>query len=228
MKSVTVATSQRQCGPALVVKRALDIIVSAVLLIVLSPVLAVVACAIKVGSPGPVLYRQQRIGRMGRPFTMLKFRSMSVGADEELHQRFVRELLRSPELLADAASGGDPSAPTYKLSSDPRVTPVGAVIRRLSIDELPQLVNVLKGEMSLVGPRPDVPYSVAEYEPWAWRRFEVLPGLTGLWQVSGRGAVSPIAMLQLDIEYVDRWSLLLDLRLLLATAPAVLRKVGSA
>jgi lipopolysaccharide/colanic/teichoic acid biosynthesis glycosyltransferase len=223
-----VPLSARQRGLALACKRTIDVLLSVVLLVALAPLLAVVAVAIRSETPGPVLFRQTRIGRGGRPFTMVKFRSMTIDADPDLHERFVTQLLRAPEVPVGHADGTDATGPVFKLTTDPRVTRTGAMLRRLSLDELPQLWNVIRGDMSLVGPRPDVPYAVAEYEDWAWRRFEVLPGLTGLWQVTGRGTLSPAEMLRLDVLYVDRWSLRLDLRLLLATIPTVLRRTGSA
>jgi len=219
---VSVSVSPRQAGLALGAKRVLDVFLATLILILASPLLIVTAVAIKLDSDGPVFFRQRRIGRGGRSFAMLKFRSMVSDANPELHRKFVKALLRDSESV-----GVDAREPTYKVADDPRVTRVGRVIRRLSIDELPQLFNVLKGEMSLVGPRPDVPYAVEEYEPWQWRRFEVLPGITGLWQVSGRSKLSPIEMLRLDLEYVERCSLWLDCKLLVKTIPVVLRKVGS-
>ena len=219
-----VALSARQRGAALLAKRALDITVAGVALVLLSPLMALTALAIRLDSPGPALFRQQRVGRQARPFVIWKFRSMRTDGGEELHQRFVKELLTAP--ARPGAPAGDGAA-AFKLADDPRITRVGRIIRATSIDELPQLFNVLTGTMSLVGPRPDVPYAVEEYPPWAWRRFAVLPGVTGLWQVSGRGQLSPVEMLELDVAYVDRWSLLLDVALLARTIPAVLRKVGS-
>jgi lipopolysaccharide/colanic/teichoic acid biosynthesis glycosyltransferase len=221
--------AHRQEGSALVIKRALDLTVGGTLLLLTSPLLLVIALAVRLDSPGPVLFRQTRIGRHGQPFEIYKLRSMFADADESLHERYVTQLLRD---RPDRAAGSDPvtsrrRAPAYKLEADPRITRVGRLLRALSLDELPQLFNVLKGEMSLVGPRPDLPYATALYGPWQRRRFQVLPGMTGLWQVSGRGELAPADMLRLDVEYVDRWSLWLDLRILLLTAPAVLRKVGS-
>jgi lipopolysaccharide/colanic/teichoic acid biosynthesis glycosyltransferase len=155
---------------------------------------------------------------------MLKFRSMIVGAGDERHREYVTSLLR------DHRSRGPQPAPIkgrYKLVNDPRVTRVGRVIRRLSLDEVPQLLHVLSGKMSLVGPRPEVPYATDAYLPYHWRRFEVLPGITGLWQVNGRAELPPAEMLRLDVEYVKRWSFGLDCKLLLKTVPAVIKMVGS-
>lgn len=201
-------------------KRLLDLIVGLPALVILLPVFAAVALLVKLDSPGPVLFRTTRIGRGGEPFTLYKFRTMYAGASQERHRSYVKQLMRS-----DATGDGDG---IFKLEHDPRVTRVGRGLRMTSVDELPQLLNVVRGEMSLVGPRPDVPYAVEEYEPRHHRRFDVLPGMTGLWQVSGRGELSPRAMLELDLAYVERRSLALDLRILAATVPAVVRKVGSA
>jgi lipopolysaccharide/colanic/teichoic acid biosynthesis glycosyltransferase len=209
----------RQRGPALAVKRAIDVVGALTLLILASPVLIVAAISIRLSSPGPILFRQARVGRFGKPFTELKLRSMVADADPHVHEAYVRGLLHD--------GGQVPGAPVYKLDHDTRVTPLGRWLRRTSIDELPQLVNVLRGEMSLVGPRPEVPYVLDEYEPWHWRRFTVLPGMTGLWQIRGRGCLPPREMLRLDVEYADTWSLRLDLSILVRTIPAVLAERGS-
>ena len=166
----------------------------------------------RAGSPGPALYRQRRIGEAGQPFTMLKFRTMEVDADAR------RESLETEH---------DGNETLFKLRRDPRVTRVGAVLRRYSLDELPQLVNVVRGEMSLVGPRPPLPSEVDSYESDAVRRLRVRPGMTGLWQVSGRSDLSWVDSLRLDLWYVDNWSLALDAQILLRTAGAVLRGRGA-
>jgi lipopolysaccharide/colanic/teichoic acid biosynthesis glycosyltransferase len=202
-----------------IVKRFIDLALASVALIALLPVFVVLALLVAIDSGLPVLYRQERVGRGGRRFTMLKFRSMHADADIEVHVEYVRRLHR----------GEPPAAPgIYKLARDSRVTPVGRLLRRTSLDELPQLVNVVRGDMSLVGPRPDVPYSVEAYAPWALRRLEVQPGMTGLWQVSGRAKLSIEDMLRLDVVYVDRCSLRLDLALLVRTIPAVISRSGAA
>jgi lipopolysaccharide/colanic/teichoic acid biosynthesis glycosyltransferase len=206
----------------LAAKRALDLVGSLGLLAVLSPVLAVSAVLVRATSQGPVLFKQARVGQHGRTFEVLKFRTMIQDADEGPHREFIGDLMSE-------AAAANASAPhqVFKIVGDPRVTRVGRVLRKSSIDELPQLVNVVRGDMSLVGPRPDVPYSVERYEPQHRRRLLVKPGMTGLWQVSGRGNVSLRQMLELDVEYVDRASLGLDLRILWQTVPAVLRKDGA-
>ncbi len=199
-------------GTDLLLKRALDVTLSALLLLVFAIPMALMALAIKLDSPGPIIFRQKRVGKGGALFEVYKFRSMRHNADKEL-----QHLLRYNE-----ADG-----PLFKMKTDPRVTRVGRWLRRLSLDELPQLVNVLKGEMSLVGPRPPIPAEVAQYEPWHLKRLEVPPGLTGLWQVSGRSELSFDEMVLLDIYYIETWSLGLDLRILLKTLPAVLLARGA-
>ncbi|MCP4958993.1 MAG: sugar transferase [Actinomycetia bacterium] len=190
----------------------MDLIVASALLVVLSPLLMLVALLIRIESSGSVLFRQTRIGLGGTQFTVLKFRSMRSDADPEVH----REFLENQRTCAAELT-------YHKVQRDERVTRLGAVIRRLSIDELPQLINVLRREMSLVGPRPDVPYSLEHYEPRHFERFSVLPGLTGLWQVSGRSALSYQEMLELDLQYARTWTFRTDLRLLLRTVPEVFK-----
>jgi len=198
-------------------KRAIDILVAATLLLLLLPVLALVAGAILVDGGGPILYRGERVGQDGRRFRVVKFRSMLAGCDEVAHRAFVQSLLRDSVSYA-----------MYKVPDDTRVTRLGRSLRRTSLDELPQLWNVLRGEMSLVGPRPDVPYAVAEYSEDMHRRLLVKPGITGLWQVSGRSRLSLLDMYRLDLAYVDAASFWLDLRILLRTFPVVLGRVGAA
>lgn len=201
-------------------KRILDMTAACLALALLSPVMLMAALLIKVTSPGPILFRQTRIGQAERPFAMLKLRTMRVGGDD----RAQRELNKR-ELL------GDPSARAndgiYKLQHDPRITGIGRFLRRFSIDELPQLINVLKGDMSLVGPRPSLPWEVELFSIDQRRRHHCLPGITGLWQVSGRNALSMIEMLQLDVEYVERQSLALDIWILLRTPYTVLFDRGA-
>jgi exopolysaccharide biosynthesis polyprenyl glycosylphosphotransferase len=193
-------------------KRGLDIVVAALALAAAAPLMAVTALAIRLDSPGPIFFRQERLGQAGRPFTILKFRSMSVDAERRL------------SLLRDQ---NEASGPIFKIRNDPRATRVGRVIRTLSIDELPQLWNVLRGEMSLVGPRPPLGSEVAHYEDWHRRRLDVTPGITCLWGVSGRSALDFEEMVMLDLYYLDNWSLGLDLRILLRTALSLLRPSGA-
>jgi lipopolysaccharide/colanic/teichoic acid biosynthesis glycosyltransferase len=202
-------------------KRLMDVVVTLLLLPIAGPVILVAGALVRWGSPGPAFYRSERIGRDGAPITVLKLRTMWVDADDAPHRQYV-----VAQLTADATRSAD--GDLHKLSDDSRVTPIGRHLRRTSLDELPQLFNVLGGQMSLVGPRPDVPYAVEHYEPWQRERFDVLPGMTGLWQVSGRAALSPQAMLSLDIDYVRDWSLWLDVKLLARTVGVVVRQVGAA
>jgi exopolysaccharide biosynthesis polyprenyl glycosylphosphotransferase len=200
-------------GPQRLVKRGVDIVGSLGLLIVLSPVFVGVALLNKLLSPGPVFYQQERIGRRSQSFSILKFRSMVVDADARLEA-----------LLAEQ---GDGATPLFKLKSDPRLTPIGAILRRYSIDELPQLINVLRGDMSLVGPRPQRPAEVALYDTTATRRLAVRPGMSGLWQVSGRSRLTWDEALRLDLYYIENWSLAADLVILWRTAKAVVSSDGA-
>ena len=206
-------------------KRSLDVVVAATLLIVLAPVLVAIVIAIRLDSPGSAIFVQERVGarrraRDGRTtweirnFPVYKFRSMVSNADQSMHQAHVKAWIDGQ---VEAAEDGA----KFKLANDPRVTGVGRFLRKTSLDELPQLVNVVKGEMSLVGPRPVPTYEVAEYEDWHHERLAALPGITGLWQVKGRGEVSFEEMVRLDVEYVRTASLRLDLKLLALTIPAV-------
>lgn len=204
-------------GPRWKVKRALDVVVAAVAILVLSPILLAIAAAIRLTSDGPILFRQQRVGMDGKRFDVIKFRTMTAGAPDAVHREFMTAM------LSGATSSEPASAGFYKLTDDPRVTRVGKFLRRYSLDELPQLINVLRTEMSLVGPRPALSYEVDLYEEWQRRRLDVLPGMTGLWQVSGRSRLSPADMLRLDVHYAETWSLPKDFLIMLRTIPAVLR-----
>lgn len=200
----------------MVIKRAIDIFLSIFLLILTAPLLILVAMAIKFTSKGPVIFKQERVGCNRKIFTCYKFRSMYDGASQEIHQQYIRDLIAGK--LEEYKNRG-----LYKLVDDPRVTFIGRWIRRFSIDELPQLVNVLLGQMSLVGPRPVVPYEIQYYNQEMFQRFSLKPGMTGLWQVSGRSVLSYKQMVELDIFYIKRWSLLLDLKIMLKTAWVVLK-----
>ena len=212
-------------------KRLMDIIGSLMLLVLGSPILLMVATAVKLSSKGPILYRQQRIGQYGKPFTFLKFRSMYVDNDPSVHRDYVVQLIAGQAQRHPANGNGNGNgngSGVYKLTNDKRITPIGAFLRRTSIDELPQLFNVLKGEMSLVGPRPAIPYEVAAYQTWHRRRvLEVKPGITGLWQVDGRGRVKFDDMVRLDLRYAREWSPWLDLKILLRTPRAVIGGSGA-
>ena len=201
--------------------RALDVAVSAALLVVLAPLFALIALVIKLDSPGPAMFRQRRLGHELEPFTVHKFRTMEHGATEEHHRRFVTVLI-SGELPQDGDGGSQ-----YKMTEDARVTRCGRLLRRSSLDELPQLWNVLRGEMSLVGPRPPIPYEVEQYPTHWFARFAVKPGVTGLWQVSGRSDVSLEEMVALDVDYIRRRSLWLNVKIIARTIPAVLSTRGA-
>ncbi len=196
----------------LAVKRAVDVVGSLVLLVVLSPLLVLAGALVALTSRGPVLFVQERVGRDGRPFRMLKFRTMRPAADRER-----RELLSVSEM----------DGPVFKIRRDPRVTRVGRILRKLSIDELPQLVNVLRGEMSLVGPRPPLPEEWQRFGPLERQRLSVTPGITCIWQVSGRNDLDYATWVRMDLEYITTWSLGLDVRLLLRTLPAALSGRGA-
>jgi lipopolysaccharide/colanic/teichoic acid biosynthesis glycosyltransferase len=213
---VRVAASPRSTEVAI---RALDIVGAVGLLLLMAPLLLIVAAVIRLDSRGPALYRQRRLGLELRPFSVVKFRTMAEGAGADRHREHVHQMI---------AAGEAGARPMAKLEEDERVTRVGSVLRRTSIDELPQLWNVLRGEMSLVGPRPPIQYEVDEYPPEAFRRFAVRPGITGLWQVSGRSLLTFDEMIGLDAEYVERRSLLLNLGILIRTVPTVLHGKGAA
>jgi exopolysaccharide biosynthesis polyprenyl glycosylphosphotransferase len=203
----------------------MDIIGSIVGLLLFSPIMLIAALAIKVTSRGPVFFTQNRFGQKGVRFPFYKFRSMLQNTDDQIHREYVTNLIKGD--LERINQGGE-EGPLYKMKSDPRITKVGKIIRKTSIDELPQFFNVLKGEMSLVGPRPPIPYEVEKYEPWHLRRIlEVKPGITGLWQVDGRSKTSFDDMVRLDLRYVQSWSLWLDIKILLKTIRAVIRPDGA-
>jgi lipopolysaccharide/colanic/teichoic acid biosynthesis glycosyltransferase len=212
---------------ALLLKRVIDILGGVALIVLLAPVFVMVGVAIKLTSKGPILFKQTRVGQLGRPFTLLKFRSMYVDADSKAHEQYVKDLIvrgrggdRAPEALRQDG--------LFKLSRDARVTPLGHFIRKTSIDELPQVLNVLAGSMSLVGPRPHPPYEVECYDTWHMRRvLEARPGLTGLWQVKGRSRTIYDDMVRLDLKYIDQWSAWNDFKILLQTPWAVVRGDGA-
>lgn len=203
--------------------RAIDLALAGLLLVALTPLLCLLALAIKLDSPGPVLFRQRRVGRDLRPFTIYKLRTMHRDVGHDAHRAFVLDLIDGRHPAPDAQSAG----PRYKMSEDERITPIGAFLRRTSLDELPQLWNVVRGEMSLVGPRPPIPYEVDHYPPHWFARFAVKPGLTGLWQVNGRSELTLEEMIALDAEYVQRRSLWLNLSILASTLPVVISQRGA-
>jgi lipopolysaccharide/colanic/teichoic acid biosynthesis glycosyltransferase len=217
------ATSRRNGGYPL--KRSLDLMGALVAIALLGPLMLLVGATIALSSPGPVIFRQTRLGRGGQPFTFYKFRSMAINVDDQIHRAFVTRLIR-PEPPEDSAADGTPAP--YKLQRDPRVTRLGRLMRKTSIDELPQLFNVIKGDMSLVGPRPALPYEAVLYQPWHLRRMLTMrPGITGLWQVDGRSRVSFNEMVRMDLRYIRDCSLALDLKILLKTVRVVLLCKGA-
>jgi len=206
------------------IKKSIDLCGSLAAVLLLSPLLLAIAIAIKLTSKGPVLFKQTRMGQYGQPFTFLKFRSMYFLNDPRIHQEYIRQLIAGKP----ASKHADGNGGAYKLKDDPRVTPLGQFLRRTSLDELPQFFNVLRGEMSLVGPRPPIPDETVLYDIWHRQRFfEVKPGITGLWQVKGRSRVTFDEMVRLDIQYMRNWSLGLDLKILLETPRAVLFGTGA-
>jgi lipopolysaccharide/colanic/teichoic acid biosynthesis glycosyltransferase len=207
------------------VKQAIDALGSLMVLIILSPIFLAIAIAIKLSSSGPILFRQKRIGQYGVPFTFLKFRSMHAVNDSRIHKEYVTRFIAGS---VDAGVSEANAKVVYKLTADPRVTRVGRFLRKTSLDELPQLLNVLLGEMSLVGPRPPIPYELEAYDVWHRRRLlEVKPGITGLWQVNGRSRLRFDDMVRLDLKYAQAWSLGLDLKILLQTPRAVFSGDGA-
>jgi lipopolysaccharide/colanic/teichoic acid biosynthesis glycosyltransferase len=198
-------------------KRALDVAICLVVLIVCGPLLLLLCCLVRWTSPGPALFRQERLGLDKRPFTMLKLRTMRVGSDDTIHRDYVARLLRDDQPPAGGSSG------LFKLEGDPRVTRLGSWLRRSSLDELPQLLNVLKGKMSLVGPRPVLRWEAEMFDQRYEQRFSVKPGITGLWQIRGRSWIPMREGLELDVEYIRTRSLRRDIGILAATVPALLR-----
>jgi exopolysaccharide biosynthesis polyprenyl glycosylphosphotransferase len=206
-------------------KRGFDIVGSIIGIAVFMPVMLITALAIKATSPGPVIFRQARLGKQGMPFTFYKFRSMYTNTDDRIHREYIRDLIDGNH---EKVNQGDGEEPFFKIKSDPRITPVGKFIRKTSIDELPQFFNVLKGDMSLVGPRPPLAYEAEKYQAWHLRRIlEMKPGITGLWQVEGRSRTDWDDTVRLDIRYIQNWSLLFDLKILIKTVGEVLRGVGA-
>jgi len=214
-------TMRRSSG----MKRSMDIVGSSLALLLASPLFLCIALAIKATSKGPIFFRQQRIGQHGKPFTFLKFRSMHANNDASIHEEYVKALIagKAERHPSDSSAEG-----VFKLTNDPRITRVGSFLRRTSLDEIPQFINVLRGEMSLVGPRPPLPYEVEAYNVWHRRRLiEAKPGITGLWQVSGRSRVTFDDMVRLDLQYARNWTPLMDLKILLRTPGAIVLGDGA-
>jgi lipopolysaccharide/colanic/teichoic acid biosynthesis glycosyltransferase len=209
---------------SLAMKRLIDIVGSGLALICGAPILAAIAVAIKVSSKGPILFRQERLGQYGKPFTVLKFRSMYTDCDVKIHQQYVQQFIAG-QVEGDSNNN---SKPVFKIQKDSRITPVGRILRKTSLDELPQFWNVLCGEMSLVGPRPPIAYEFRAYEVWHRRRvLEIKPGITGLWQVEGRSRTRFDDMVRLDLKYARGWSVWLDLKILAQTPAAVIQGEGA-
>jgi len=217
------ADTTRYFGGQARLKRAVDIVCASVMLLVGAPLMVIIALLVKRSGPGPVLFVQQRLGRDGRPFDFYKFRSMQHNSDDAIHRQFAAMFINGDD---DGCSGTNDGDPVFKMKQDPRVTAIGAWLRKTSLDELPQLFNILKGEMSLVGPRPPISYEIENYQPWHMERLKAVPGLTGLWQVSGRSSVSFDDMVRMDIRYINDWSIWKDLFILLKTVPVVLKGTG--
>jgi lipopolysaccharide/colanic/teichoic acid biosynthesis glycosyltransferase len=217
--------SRGALGFKLLLKRCIDIVGSIVGIFIFMPIMLITTLAIKVTSPGPVIFRQIRLGKQGTPFIFYKFRSMHVNTDDQIHREYIQDFIKGHQAKVNH---GDTEKPLYKMKSDPRITRVGRFIRKTSIDELPQLFNVLVGDMSLVGPRPPLPYEAEKYQSWHLRRIlEMKPGITGLWQVEGRSKTEWDDSVRLDIRYIQKWSLIFDLKILLRTVKVVLRCSGA-
>ena len=205
-------------------KRLIDVVGSLGMLIILSPLFLIIALAVKLTSRGPIFFRQQRVGRYGKIFVFLKFRSMYVNNDTAVHEDYIKKLIANQA----EPQGSSSEKPVFKIVNDKRITPLGKFLRRTSLDELPQFLNVLKGDMSLVGPRPPIPYELAAYKTWHRRRLlAVKPGITGLWQVTARSLVQFDDMVRLDLRYASVWSLWLDIKILLRTPAAVVKGSGA-
>jgi exopolysaccharide biosynthesis polyprenyl glycosylphosphotransferase len=204
-------------------KRLGDIIVSLLVLVLGFPFFCAIALLIKITSKGCVFFSQERVGEDGRAFFLYKFRTMKVGADESVHREFAQSFIKGG---LEHSALDESSSSIYKLTNDPRITSVGSFLRKTSLDELPQFINILKGEMTLVGPRPPLAYEYECYEDWHKLRLKVKPGLTGLWQVSGRSSVPFHEMVMLDLYYIEHWSLLLDFQIIMRTVPVMLTGTG--
>lgn len=198
-------------------KRILDIVVATGLILVFSPVFILASLMIKLTSKGPIIFKQTRLGLNGNPFTIYKFRTMRADMDDDIHRAFMKKVIQK-----QMASGSN-KALVFKMKNDPRVTLIGKILRKTSLDELPQLFNVIKGEMSIIGPRPPLAYEVANYKRWQLQRLTGLPGITGLWQVNGRNHTDFETMVKQDIEYIKNRNLLMDINILLKTVPAMLK-----
>ncbi len=210
-------------GPTGWMKRAFDIVFASLMLLVAGPIMLVISLMVKKTSSGPILFVQERLGRDGTPFNFYKFRSMKHNSDDAIHREFAAMFISGDEESCSTTKNGEK---VFKMERDPRITSIGAFLRKTSLDELPQLLNILKGEMTLVGPRPPIAYEIENYQPWHMERLKAVPGLTGLWQVSGRSSVSFDEMVRLDIRYINEWTLWKDVVIMLKTLPVVLKGTG--
>jgi exopolysaccharide biosynthesis polyprenyl glycosylphosphotransferase len=209
-----------------VIKRIIDIVGSSLAILIFSPLICLISLCIVMTSKGPVLFRQERLGQFGKKFTFLKFRSMHVHTDDSIHREYIKKLITENRPSEENNDTAHP--PVYKIRNDPRVTTVGRLLRKTSLDELPQLLNVFKGDMSLVGPRPAIPYEYESYDIWhRYRLLQVKPGITGLWQVTSRSSASFDEMVRLDLRYIQEWSLWLDFKILLLTPWVVIKGKGA-
>jgi lipopolysaccharide/colanic/teichoic acid biosynthesis glycosyltransferase len=207
----------------LLVKRTIDVVVSLLVLVLGFPFFLAIALLIKATSQGPVFFKQKRIGENGRSFIMYKFRTMKEGFDDSIHREFTQNFIKGE---CSYSTLDDSGSKIYKLTDDSRITGIGGFLRRVSLDELPQFINILRGEMAIVGPRPPLPYEYECYEEWHKQRVKVKPGLTGLWQVQGRSSVPFDQMVRLDIHYIENWSLMMDLKIMMWTIPVMLAGTG--
>jgi lipopolysaccharide/colanic/teichoic acid biosynthesis glycosyltransferase len=210
---------------SLFIKRAFDLVVAGSLLAIFFPLFLFIAMLIKIFSPGPVLFKQVRAGQFAREFTMCKFRTMRLETDDSIHRDYAINFITGQRL--EFKDKKRKAEQVFKMTRDPRITPIGAILRRTSLDELPQLLNVWRGEMSIVGPRPPIFYELNHYQEWHKKRLRAKPGLTGLWQVSGRSTVPFDEMVLLDLYYIDHWSLKTDLEILFRTIPVVFSGEGA-
>ena len=209
----------------LVLKRIIDVVGAVAALIVSLPLMALIAIGIKCTSKGPVLFKQTRVGYCGKKFTFLKFRTMHLGAVDQTHREYMKQFINGNH---EKINMGTQHKPVFKMTKDARITPLGRLLRKTSLDELPQFFNVLAGDMSLVGPRPPIPYEVSEYDHWHKKRvLDVKPGITGLWQIHGRSSLTFDEAVRLDVQYARQWSLMLDCKIMLQTVRAVLSQKGA-
>jgi exopolysaccharide biosynthesis polyprenyl glycosylphosphotransferase len=211
-------------GLNFLIKRGFDIALSSIILVFALPLIALAALAIWLSDRGPIFFHQERIGAQGQPFKMLKLRTMRVAAADNVHREYVQQWIGKGQEASTVPAGDQKKV--FKLHDDPRITRVGKILRRFSLDELPQLFNVVRGDMSLIGPRPALPYELELYQDWHRRRLDGMPGITGLWQVSGRNHLSFDDMVRLDVQYLEEWSLTTDVRILLRTIPVLIRGSG--